>query len=73
MLRPPGWLAADAGFEPALPDPESGVLPLDESATACSENHNRWSYRIPDVNYMPQVHHPSHEFVVGWSFALREV
>ncbi len=41
MLHPPGWLAADAGFEPALPDPESGVLPLDESATACYENYNR--------------------------------
>ena len=26
-------MAADAGFEPALPDPESGVLPLDESAS----------------------------------------
>ncbi len=35
-------LAADAGFEPALPDPESGVLPLDESATAFSINDIRY-------------------------------
>ena len=26
-------LAGDPGFEPGLPDPESGVLPLDESPT----------------------------------------
>lgn len=26
-------MAADTGFEPVLPDSESGVLPLDESAT----------------------------------------
>lgn len=29
-------LAADPGIEPGFPDSESGVLPLDESATANS-------------------------------------
>ena len=29
-------MAADPGFEPGLPDSESGVLPLDESAK-CSQ------------------------------------
>jgi hypothetical protein len=29
-------LAADPGIEPGLPDSESGVLPLDESASANS-------------------------------------
>ena len=30
----PCFLAGEPGFEPRLPDPESGVLPLDDSPTS---------------------------------------
>ena len=30
----PCLLAGEPGFEPRLPDPESGVLPLDDSPTS---------------------------------------
>ena len=34
-------LAADTGFEPVLPVPETGVLPLDESAKSLlSDSHD---------------------------------
>ena len=34
-----GVWAAEQGLEPQLPDPESGVLPLDDSAVARTTTH----------------------------------
>ena len=39
-----GWndLAAAQGFEPQLPVPETGVLPLDDAAKRSQEKHNSY-------------------------------
>lgn len=37
----PNLLAGEPGFEPRLPDPESGVLPLDDSPLLVAPEHDK--------------------------------